>query len=97
MGVLRSHGGRYQAIQDGEVKIDIAVIGAPAADPFGNANGLSGDSACGLLGFALADSQYADKSDRCHRSTWWSFPAYPWQIQGNYVDYVVEVEKLGDP
>jgi citrate lyase subunit alpha/citrate CoA-transferase len=26
--VLRSHGGRYQAIQDGDVKIDIAVIGA---------------------------------------------------------------------
>jgi citrate lyase subunit alpha/citrate CoA-transferase len=26
VGVLRSHGGRYQAVQDGEVKIDIAVI-----------------------------------------------------------------------
>ena len=61
MAVLRSHGGRYQAVQDGEVQIDITVIGAPEADPFGNANGLEGDSACGLLGFALADSQYADK------------------------------------
>ena len=95
-GVLRSHGGRYQAIQDGEVKIDIAVIGAPSADPFGNANGLSGDSACGLLGFALGDSQYADKvivaTDHPVK-----FPCYPWQIQGNYVDYVVEVGKLGDP
>jgi citrate lyase alpha subunit len=39
MGVLRSHGGRWQAIQDGEVHIDIAVIAAPTADPFGNANG----------------------------------------------------------
>jgi len=28
MGVLRSHGGRWQAIQDGEVHIDIAVIGS---------------------------------------------------------------------
>jgi citrate lyase subunit alpha/citrate CoA-transferase len=95
-GVLRSHGGRYQAIQDGEVHIDIAVIGAPAADPFGNANGLSGDSACGLLGFALADSQYADKvvvvTDQPVE-----FPCIPWQIQGNHVDYVVEVDKLGDP
>ncbi len=35
-GVLRSHGGRWQAIQDGEVKIDIAVIAAPTADAFGN-------------------------------------------------------------
>lgn len=34
IGVLRSHGGRYQAIQDGEVHIDIAVIAAPTSDPF---------------------------------------------------------------
>ncbi len=95
-GVLRSHGGRYQAVQDGEVEIDIAVIGAACADPFGNANGLYGDSATGLLGFALADSQYADKviivTDNMV-----SFPCVPWQIQGNYVDYTVEVDKLGDP
>jgi citrate lyase subunit alpha/citrate CoA-transferase len=26
VGVLRSHGGRYQAVQDGEVQIDIAVL-----------------------------------------------------------------------
>ncbi|MBT3800719.1 MAG: citrate lyase subunit alpha, partial [Bacteroidetes bacterium] len=41
-GILRSHGGRYQAIQDGDVHIDIAVIAAPTADPFGNANGVNG-------------------------------------------------------
>lgn len=96
IGVLRSHGGRYQAIQDGEVYIDIAVIAAPTADPFGNANGVYGKSACGGLGFALADSQYADKvivvTDNLV-----PFPCIPWQIQGNYVDYVVEVESLGDP
>ena len=96
VGVLRSHGGRYQAVQDGEVKIDIAVIGAACSDPFGNANGLYGDSATGLLGFALADSQYADKvivvTDNMV-----PFPCVPWQIQGNYVDYTVEVDKLGDP
>ncbi|MDF1574253.1 MAG: citrate lyase subunit alpha [Bacteroidales bacterium] len=95
-GVLRSHGGRYQAIQDGEVKVDITVIGAPAADEFGNAHGLSGDSACGLLGFALADSQYAEKVIIATDNPV-PFPCIPWQIQGNYVDYVVHVEKLGDP
>lgn len=92
--VLRSHGGRYQAIQDGEVEIDIAVLGAGCADPFGNANGLYGESASGLLGFALADSQYADKvivvTDNLVE-----FPCVPWQIQGNYVDYTVKVEKVG--
>ncbi|OQX82863.1 citrate lyase subunit alpha [candidate division KSB1 bacterium 4484_87] len=96
LGVLRSHGGRYQAVQDGEVHIDIAVIAAPTADPFGNANGLTGPSACGLLGFALADSQYADKvivvTDNLV-----PFPCVPWQIQGNYVDYVVVMDKIGEP
>ncbi len=95
-GVLRSHGGRYQAVQDGEVQIDIAIIAAPTADPFGNANGLTGPSACGLLGFALADSQYAHKvivvTDNLV-----PFPCLPWQIQGNYVDYVVEMDVIGIP
>lgn len=96
IGVLRSHGGRYQAIQDGEVHIDIAVIAAPTSDMFGNANGVQGKSACGGLGFALADSEYADKvivvTDNLV-----PFPCVPWQIQGNNVDYVVQVESLGDP
>ena len=95
-GVLRSHGGRYQAVQDGEVEIDIAVIGAGCADPFGNANGLYGSSASGLLGFALADARYADKvivaTDHMVE-----FPCLPWQIHGNYVDFTVEMEQIGDP
>ena len=96
VGVLRSHGGRYQSIQDGEVHIDIAVIAAPTADPFGNATGDQGKSACGLLGFALGDSEYADRvivvTDNLV-----PFPCTPWQIQGNNVDYVVQVDSLGDP
>ena len=96
MGVLRSHGGRYQAIQDGEVHIDVAVIAAPTADFFGNADGSHGKSACGSLGFALADSIYADRvivvTDNLV-----PFPCVPWQIQGNYVDCVVEVASIGDP
>ena len=95
IGVLRSHGGRYQAVQDGEVHIDIAVIAAPTADPFGNANGVNGKSASGLIGFALADSEYADKvivvTDNLI-----PFPCIPWQIQGNNVDYVVQIDSLGD-
>jgi citrate lyase subunit alpha/citrate CoA-transferase len=95
-GVLRSHGCRYRSVQDGEVHIDIAVIAAPTADPFGNANGLTGPSACGLLGFALADSQYADKvvvvTDNLI-----PFPCFPWQIHGNFVDFVVNMDNIGDP
>ncbi|MEQ8580433.1 MAG: citrate lyase subunit alpha [Marinoscillum sp.] len=96
VGVLRSHGGRYQAVQDGEVEIDIAVIAAPSADSFGNANGVDGPAACGLLGFALADSQYANKvivvTDNLV-----PFPCVPWHIQGNYVDHVVQVDQVGIP
>lgn len=96
LGVLRSHGGRWQAIQDGEVHIDIAIIAAPTADPFGNADGSHGPSACGSLGFALADSLYADHvivvTDNLV-----PFPCIPWQIQGNNVDCVVTVDCIGDP
>ncbi len=96
MAVLRSHGGRYQAIQDGDLHIDVAVIAAPTADTFGNANGVNGPSACGPLGFALADSQYADRvivvTDNLVQ-----FPCVPWQIQGQNVDYVVKLDKVGDP
>lgn len=94
--VLRSHGGRWQAIQDGEVHIDIAVLAAPTADAFGNATGDRGPSACGLLGFGLADALYADHvivvTDNLV-----PFPCLPWQIQGNHVDQVVVVDKVGIP
>ena len=96
LGVLRSHVGRWQAIQDGEVHIDVAVIAAPSADTFGNANAVNGPAACGLLGFALADSLYAEKvivvTDNLV-----PFPCLPWQIQGNNVDAVVVVDSIGDP
>jgi citrate lyase subunit alpha/citrate CoA-transferase len=48
-----------------------------------------------LLGFALADSEYANRvivvTDNLI-----PFPCVPWQIQGNNVDFVVKVDSLGD-
>ena len=94
--VLRSHGGRVQAIQDGEVKIDIAVLVAPTADFFGNAKATGGKSACGVLGYAKTDYLYAEKvivvTDNLI-----DFPCFPMEIEGNYVDYVVVVDKIGIP
>ena len=96
MGILRSHGGRWQAAQDGELKIDIGLIPAPSADSMGNANGVNGPSACGPLGFALTDATFAEKvivlTDHLV-----PFPNVPWEIPGMLVDYVVEVEKIGIP
>jgi citrate lyase subunit alpha/citrate CoA-transferase len=94
--ILRSHGGRYRAIQDGDLHIDVAFIAAPCADAFGNANGLDGPSACGPISFALADSLYADRvvvvTDNLQ-----PFPVHPWVIRGGNVDHVVQIDKLGDP
>lgn len=94
--VLRSHGGRVQAIQDGEVKIDIAVLVAPTSDSFGNAKGTGGRSSSGVIGYAKPDSMYATKvvvvTDNLVE-----FPCFPMEIEGNYVDYVVVVDKIGIP
>lgn len=96
IGVLRSHGGRYRAIQDGDVHIDIAVLAASSSDSFGNSNGLMGPSACGPLSYTMADYLYADRviivTDNIV-----PFPCYPWNIMGNYVDYVVVVDRVGIP
>ena len=94
--VLRSHGGRVQAIQDGEVQIDIAILAAPSADSFGNARGTGGSSACGVLGYTKADFMYASRvivvTDNLV-----DMPCFPMEIEGNYVDYVVVVDKIGIP
>lgn len=96
VAVLRSHGGRQRAIQDGELHIDAAFIAAPAADPFGNANGLFGKSACGPLTYPATDSLYADRvalvTDGLR-----PYPCTPWSILGGNVDHVLEVESIGDP
>ena len=96
LAVLRSHGGRYRAIQDGDVQVDLAVIAAPAADGFGNCSGTRGPSACGPLGFALADAQYAGHviAATDHLVP---FPCAPWDIPGGLVDQVVMLDEIGDP
>ncbi len=95
LAILRSHGGRYRALQDGDAHVDIAIIAAPAADPFGNCSGVIGRAACGPLGFALADAQYADHVIAVTDSLV-PFPCVPWHIHGNLVDQVVVVDQIGD-
>ena len=94
--ILRSHGGRYRALQDGDLKIDAAFIAAPTADVHGNANGVHGPSACGPLGFALADSLYAEQVTVVTDNLV-PFPTSPWSIEGGNVDFITPIEKLGDP
>ena len=93
---MQSHGGRVRSIVSGEVKIDIAFIGAPTADDYGNCSGIGGTSDCGVLSYAAADADYADNvvviTDHLV-----PFPNMPAQISMTKVDYVVQVDQIGDP
>lgn len=94
--VIRSHGGRARAIAAGDVHIDVAFLGAPSADAYGNANGTVGKATCGSLGYAMIDAKYADKVVII-TDTLVPFPNTPISIPQTDVDYVVEVEATGDP
>lgn len=98
--VFRSHGGRAYAIANGELKIDIAFLGAPSSDCAGNANGFSreGDDlfSCGSLGYAMVDAQYAEKVVVLTNNIV-AYPNTPCSIPEINVNYIVPVEKIGDP
>ena len=93
--VFRSHGGRARAIATGEMPIDVAFIGAPACDPLGNMNGYQGQSAFGSMGYAMIDAQYAHKVVAITDNLV-PFPLANASIPMTLVDYVVEVESIGD-
>ncbi|MDS0526495.1 citrate lyase subunit alpha [Clostridium sp. SHJSY1] len=94
--IIRSHGGRARAIESGELKIDVAFLGAPSCDEYGNASGFSGKSFCGPLGYAKIDAEYAEKvvliTDYLV-----PYPNVPASIEQTNVDYVVTVDEIGDP
>lgn len=94
--ILRTHGGRARAIECGQLKIDVAFIASPAADEYGNINGVEGPTACGSLGYAIPDAEYADcvvaVTDHLVE-----YPLSPISIPQTRVDYVVRVDSIGDP
>ena len=91
---IRSHGGRVGAIESGKVKIDVAFIGASSSDEY--ASGINGKANCGVLSYAGVDSKFADKVVVV-TDTLVDFPNYPHPISSVDVDYVVKVDKVGDP
>ena len=98
--VFRSHGGRASAIRSGDLHIDVAFLGAPSCDPYGNANGYSRDDedgiACGSLGYARTDATYADNVIVITNHLV-AYPNAPWAIPEFEVDYVVMTDDIGDP
>lgn len=93
--ILRPHGARPRAIEAGELSIDVAFIGASAADEYGNATSQIGPNACGSMGYAIIDATTADKvvivTDYIV-----DFPCTPVSISQQYVDIVAVVDKIGD-
>ena len=96
LAIMRSHGGRVRAIESGEVHIDIAFIGAPSCDDYGNCRGMGGKSNCGVLSYAVADAEYADLVVAI-TDTLVPFPNFPADISMTKVDYVVVVDEIGNP
>lgn len=94
--VIRSHGGRARAVAAGDIHIDVAFLGAPSSDAYGNANGTKGKATCGSLGYAMVDAKYADQVVII-TDTLVPYPNTPISIPQTDVDYVVEVEAIGDP
>src|SRR3712207_2178598 len=94
--VMMTHGGRPRAIESGDLHIDIAFLGAPTADTYGNINGVEGPSACGTLGYAVSDAEYADKVVAITDNLV-PYPACPIDISQVYVDYVIKVDSIGNP
>ena len=94
--ILRSHGGRWAAVKNNELHINIAIIAASTADERGNATGVLGKSAFGPISYSQIDAIKADKvvivTDNIV-----SYPCLYQEIQERYVDYVAQVDKIGDP
>lgn len=92
---ITTHGGRPRSILEGELVIDVAFIAAPAVDKKGNISGSEGPSACGSMGYAVADAQMSKVAiaitDNLQESV-----KQP-DIEGRFVDYVVAVDRIGDP
>jgi len=94
--IMQTHGGRARAIESGDLHIDVAFIAAPTADPYGNINGVYGEAACGTLGYAVSDAEYADITIAITDNLV-PFPACPIQISQVFVDYIVQVGSIGNP
>lgn len=93
---VHSHGGRVHLIKSGEVKIDVAFIGVPSIDKYGNATGSKGRSKCGSLGYTMVDAEYA-KYVIALGEEMRPYPNMPASISQDQVDAIVMVDEVGDP
>ena len=91
--VLQSHGGRAYAIESGALAVDVAFIGAPAADRLGNLTGATGPEACGPLGYAMVDAAHTRHVVAMTDYVADSLPRIC--IPAAQVDQIVQVDSIG--
>ena len=94
--IFHSHGGRSRAIESGKLSIDVAFIAASAADAQGNATGSFGTSGFGALGYSQIDSEYAQETVVLTDNLV-GFPCLPNSIKQHNIDFVVQIDRIGDP
>ena len=96
LAIMRSHGGRVRSLVTGETKVDIAFIGAPTSDDYGNLRGIGGKTNCGVLSYSHVDgdcAEYVVAITDCLVP----FPNFPAHISMTKVDYVCVVDAIGIP
>lgn len=91
---FHSHGGRVHLVESGEITIDVAFLGVPTTDAFGNCNAFEGNSKCGSLGYAKVDADHA-KTVVLLTEQLVKYPLHPASITQDQVDYIVRVERIG--
>ena len=96
LAIMRSHGGRVRSLVTGETKVDIAFIGAPTADEYGNLRGVGGKSNCGVLSYSHVDGDCAEYVVAI-TDTLVPFPNFPAHISMTKVDCVCVVDAIGIP
>ncbi len=96
LATMRSHGGRVRALVTGETHVDIAFIGAPTCDEYGNCRGIGGKTNCGVLSYSYVDGNQADYVVAV-TDCLVPFPNYPAHISMTKVDYVCVVDQIGIP
>ncbi len=90
---MQSHGGRARAFEEGENKVDIAFIAAPASTKDGDVTGARGKNAFGSIGYAVSDALYANTkvviTDTIENTL------KP-QIEGSHIDHLLKIDSIGD-
>ncbi|WP_448807681.1 citrate lyase subunit alpha [Aminobacterium mobile] len=95
--IVRSHGGRARAIEEGSLPIDVAFLAASSCDIEGNMTGVAGPSAFGSMGYAIGDARYA-RHVIAITDNLVDFPLKPHiSVPQNLVNQIVKIDSIGDP